>query len=218
MLVPLNRGLLVRSARSTSAGWKPTGRVRWRSSALRSIPRWSVPGASTRGRAQRRRCGSSSPSTKRRAAVLGQVDDGQPIAAFTTDAQLGVYVATEDGPVKALHVERFLSGGVDAAARVRQLAAAPSPRGQMDSSREHARILFAAGAVGDRLWDGLGRGSQRRGRQPPCTAAQALPDHHQSKRVLHHLRLRRCQRLPSDTTASSSTTWWWTRAGRRRAD
>jgi hypothetical protein len=41
--------------------------------------------------------------------VLGQVDDAQPIAALTVDGKLNVYLATEDGPVRALQVERFLS-------------------------------------------------------------------------------------------------------------
>ncbi len=107
LLIPVPRGLLVRSARSLSR-LESDGTVRW-SHPLSDHSHDGVLPVRRRGVVISAGDAGLFAFDDESGAVLGQVDGEQPIAALAIDGKLNVYLATDDGPVKALGVSTFLS-------------------------------------------------------------------------------------------------------------
>ncbi len=107
LLLPVARGLLVRSARSLSR-LEADGSVRW-SHPLSDHSHDGVGPVRRRGVVISAGDAGLFAFDEETGAVLGQVDGEQPIAALAIDAKLNVYLAAQDGPIRALLVTRFLS-------------------------------------------------------------------------------------------------------------
>ena len=107
LLVPVARGLLVRSARSLSR-LEADGSVRW-SHPLSDQSHDGVMPVRRRGVVISAGDAGLFAFDEESGAVLGQVDGEQPIAALAIDGKLNIYLAAHDGPVRALQVQRFLS-------------------------------------------------------------------------------------------------------------
>ena len=107
LLLAVPQGLLVRSGRSLSR-LGPEGRVEW-SHPLSQDSHDGIAPVQRRGVAIAAGDAGLFAFDAETGAVLGQVDDAPATAAVAVDAKLNVYLASEDGPVRALHVQRFLS-------------------------------------------------------------------------------------------------------------